>query len=209
MKRCIFSFIIACVSIMSAMAQLTATNAFTSAPSALFPLLDKNTRLDMVDYYNSGSDTPSTNALSGSSRITSLTPMDIRIDMTESTSYQIAILPTSGDSLIMVIETMAMPAKDSRISFYDSSWTSLGNKIFAAPTLRDWLNDNGRKNIEIVEMIVPFLIASYDYDTSTGTLTLTNNLPDFVSKEDIDEVNSYFLPSLSYRWTGKKFSPVK
>ena len=36
---------------MAAMAQLTARTAFAEAPSSVFPLLDKLTRLDMIDYF--------------------------------------------------------------------------------------------------------------------------------------------------------------
>ena len=38
--------------------QFTAADAFTSAPQNIFPLLDRNTRLDMVDYVKSGLSTP-------------------------------------------------------------------------------------------------------------------------------------------------------
>ncbi len=209
MQRLILSLIILCAGVLSSVAQFSATQAFASAPTKAFPLLEKNTRLDMIDYFNSGSSTASTNMLGGSSRITAITPMDMRIAMTESTTYQIAILETSSDSIIALIETIAMPALDSRISFYDRNWNKLDGKQFTAPSLRDWLNDTGKKEIEMVKTIIPFLIVSYEYDATTKTLTLTNNINDFVSVEHTEQVNSYFIPSLTYRWNGKKFSLVK
>lgn len=209
MQRLILSLIILCAGVLSSVAQFSTTQAFASAPTKAFPLLEKNTRLDMIDYFNSGSSTASTNMLGGSSRITAITPMDMRIAMTESTTYQIAILETSSDSIIALIETIAMPALDSRISFYDRNWNKLDGKQFTAPSLRDWLNDTGKKEIEMVKTIIPFLIVSYEYDATTKTLTLTNNINDFVSVEHTEQVNSYFIPSLTYRWNGKKFSLVK
>ena len=56
-------FAIIALSGLAASAQLTASKAFTSAPSDVFPLLDTNTRMDMVDYYNSGLATPSANRI--------------------------------------------------------------------------------------------------------------------------------------------------
>lgn len=209
MLRLILVLTILCAHAMSSVAQFSATKAFVSAPTEVFPLLDKNTRLDMIDYFNSGSSTASTNSLQGASRITSIAPMDVRIAMTESTTYQIAVLKTSTDSIIALIETIAMPACDSRISFYNRDWTCTDGKQFTPPTLRDWLNDTGRKEIDMVEMIVPFLIVGYEYDATTETLTLTNNIDDFVSVEYLEQVKSYFIPTLSYRWNGKKFSLVK
>lgn len=38
---------------------LTATKAFSDAPATVFPSIDRMTRLDMIDYYNSGSPKPS------------------------------------------------------------------------------------------------------------------------------------------------------
>ena len=59
---------------LTSMAELTAADAFTSAPQNVFPLLDRNTRLDMVDYVKSGLSTPSQNSLQGRSAFTELTP---------------------------------------------------------------------------------------------------------------------------------------
>lgn len=44
-------------------AQLTASKAFADAPASVFPLLNRNARLDMIDYFNGGMSTASTNAL--------------------------------------------------------------------------------------------------------------------------------------------------
>ncbi len=110
-----------CASAGSAYAQLNATNAFASAPQSVFPLLDKNARLDMIDYFASGSDTPSRNKLDGSSRISELNDYSVKIKMTDASDYQLAILPAGSDSLIAVISTVATPAHDSHISFYHRS----------------------------------------------------------------------------------------
>ena len=65
-----------------AFAQLTASRAFAEAPQSVFPLLDHNTRLDMIDYFNSGMTTASKNNMDGKSRITALTPNKVEISMT-------------------------------------------------------------------------------------------------------------------------------
>lgn len=38
---------------------LTAADFFANAPLRIFPTIDRTTRLDMLDYYRSGSDKPS------------------------------------------------------------------------------------------------------------------------------------------------------
>ena len=93
MKRLINIAVVMVMSLagmQNASARLTAAGAFADAPAPLFPLLDKNARLDMIDYFNSGSATPTQNALQGKSRVTALTPDDIKIAMTDASSYQIS-----------------------------------------------------------------------------------------------------------------------
>ena len=60
MKRLINIAVVMVMSLagmQNASARLTAAGAFADAPAPLFPLLDKNARLDMIDYFNSGSAT--------------------------------------------------------------------------------------------------------------------------------------------------------
>lgn len=193
-----------------AQAQLTATGAFTKAPRQVFPMLDKNARLDMVDYFNSGMTTPSTNALKGKSRITAIATLSMTISMTEASDYQLALLPAGSDTIIAVITTVATPAPDSKMALYSKDWTAnVTAKLFNKPLLRDWLTSEGRKNSDDVESLVPFLLISYSYDPATTTLTLTNNTGSFLSEEIYETVRPYLLSSLSYRWDGKKFAPVK
>lgn len=193
-----------------AQAQLTAAGAFTKAPRQVFPMLDNNARLDMVDYFNSGMTTPSTNALKGKSRITALAPLSMTISMTEASDYQLALLPAGSDTIIAVITTVATPAPDSKMALYTKDWTAnVTAKRFNKPLLRDWLTPEGRNNSDDVESLVPFLLISYSYDPDTATLTLTNNTGSFLSEEIYETVQPYLLSSLSYRWDGKKFAPVK
>lgn len=206
--RVLLSLLLALAASLSASAQLTASKAFASAPASQFPLLDNTTRLDMIDYFNSGSSTASSNVLRGSSKITGLTPESLSFRMTDASSYQIVVLPEAKDTLIAVIETVAMPARDSRMSFYNKDWMTVKSRVFTAPTLQDWMTDAGRAQADMIEAMVPFLIVSYEYDPSTRVLTLTNNLSSFISHDDM-AVGDYFHPTLRYRWDGKRMSPLK
>lgn len=191
------------------MARLTAAGAFTDAPASLFPLLDRNTRLDMIDYYNSGSATASQNAMQGKSRITVLNPDDIKISMTDASSYQISLLPTGNDTIIAVIQTVATPAHDSHVNFYSRTWQELKGNYFTPPVMSDWLTDSGKKNDGEVSAMVPFMLAEYVYDPATSTLSLTNNLKEFLSPDVYQLVADYLKPSLIYRWDGKQMNKVK
>lgn len=195
---------------LTAGAQLTSSGAFTSAPAKVFPLLDNMTRLDMVDYFNSGMSTGSDNKLSGKSMITELTPEAMTIKMTDSSTDQIVVLQNGSAPIIALITTVATPGLDSSISFYDDSWNPLpeGN-FFSRPDWKQWLTPEGAPNEAVVQMQVPFMLASYVYDPATGVLTVTNNLPQFLDKEVYDDISTYLYPSLTYSWNGKKFVASK
>lgn len=191
---------------LTSMAQLTAADAFTSAPQGIFPLLDRNTRLDMVDYVKNGMSTPSQNNLQGRSAITEITPETLTVKMSDSSAAQIAVLPGQKGQIIALINTVATPGLDSSIRFFDSSWKPLdGATYFTKPDWKEWMTDEGRENEVEVTMQVPFMLASYHIDPASSALTLTNNLSRFLDKDVYSMLESYLRPSLTYSWNGKKF----
>ena len=186
-------------------AQKTAADAFTTAPTGIFPLLDQNTRLDMVDYYNSGLATPSANRLQGRSAITSLTPATSTVKITDSSAAQIALLPAGRDTSYAVISTVATPGLDSTIKFYDSNWAPLPtDRHFTAPGWNDWMTPG--HDITEITAHTPFMLASYFIDTDAGTLTATNNLATFLDEDTYKTLSPALRPTLTYKWNGKRFT---
>lgn len=208
MRRLII-FISAMASFAMAYPQLTATEAFSSAPASILPLIDYITRLDMIDYYNSGSATASKNVMQGQSRITALSPMSVSVSVTSGSECQIALLPMRGDTAIVCIETVMTPTPDSRVSVYDRDWKPLSGSSFAMPAVSAWLTPEGKKQADVVESQVPFMLASAQYSPETDTLVLTNRLSDFLSDDVYGLVKPYLLPSITYKWNSSRFVPVK
>ena len=186
-------------------AQKTAADAFTTAPTGIFPLLDQNTRLDMVDYYNSGLATPSANRLQGRSAITSLTPATITVKITDSSSAQIALLPAGRDTIFAVISTVATPGLDSTIKFYDSNWAPRPTDR-PVPPPRGSAGMTPRPPRPALTAHTPFMLASYFIDTDAGTLTATNNLATFLDEDTYKTLSPALRPTLTYKWNGKRFT---
>lgn len=195
---------------LTGMAQTSAADLFTSAPQNVFPLLDQNTRLDMVDYYKNGMSTPSQNSLDGRSLITEMTPASLTVKMTDSSAMQIMELKGSKGTVVALINTVATPGLDSNIKFFDSDWKPLPTEsYFVKPGWKEWLTDSGRQNQDEVTMQVPFMLASYRIDPESGTLTLTNNLSHFLDKALYDDLSTYLRPQLVYLWNGKNYTLQK
>ena len=202
MKRLLLLFSLA--GAIAANAQLTAPGAFTTAPAEVFPLLDTNTRLDMVDYYNSGLKTASNNRLNGQSVITELTPSSLTVKISDSSSAQVTILPAGNDTVIAVVSTVATPGLDSTLKFYDSTWKPLAaDKYFTAPTWNDWITQ-GHDSSEVMAY-TPFMLASIYINPAEGVMTVSNNLASFLDEDVYADIAEAIHPTLTYRWNGKKF----
>jgi hypothetical protein len=143
---------------------LSAVDAFTSAPDVVLPLLPKNTRLDMIDYFNSGTSIASKNKLDGEARILSLTDKVLRFTMSEVSEYQVVVLKYGKEEIIALIETLKTPIADSRISFYNSRWESIEKSCFKEPDLKTWLTKVGSKKIDDVRAALPFMLVQYEYN---------------------------------------------
>lgn len=193
---------------LTASAQLTAEKAFTSAPAQVFPLLERNSRLDMIDYFRSGLETPTANRLDGGSRVTALTDRQVELSLSDASTAQIVLLPGGNDTIIAVVKTLAMPGKDSSVSFYTSAWESLlSGEIFTAPAMEDWMV-KGHKVREVTD-VAPFMLSSITIDPSTGTLTVSNNLSSFLAPEVYETISPAMLPVLTYTWDGRRYRAAR
>ena len=208
LKRALLAISFLVTVALGSMAQLTASSAFTAAPRSVFPMLDNNTRLDMVDYFNSGMSTPSNNLLDGQSKVTAITPTVLTAKIAETSEATVVVLnPDSSSPVIMLIQTVATPGLDSKISFYTQDWTPLNpaSKYFVAPELTDWIAPSAKGSEGMVMAASPFMLASASVDDAGTTLTLTNNLSSFLDPEVYSSISSSLLPTLTYPWDGKKF----
>lgn len=183
---------------------------FVSAPQQVIPLLDKNSRLDMIDYFNSGLGTSTPNSLGGGSAITTLSADRMNVKLTEGNSMELALVQSGNDTLLVVINTVMTPVPDSKMAVYSPDWNAnVTSRAFVAPTLSDWLTRAGSKRADDVARIVPFMLVQYDFAPETGVLTLTNNTAKFVGDEIYQIVEGLLFPQLVYKWNGNKFEKQK
>lgn len=190
--------------------QTAVEEAFKSMPDSLLPILDAGTRLDMLDYFNSGMSTPSGNLAGGKSRILSITPQAMDVALSSASRLQIAALPAKADTLVLVIHTVETPAPDSRVAVYSRDWlTDLSASAFKAPEFKDWLTEEGMRNMDEIRRTVPFLITSASFSIlpdGTGIMTLVlGDFATYLSTDSAERLAPWFKQELQYRWTGKKF----
>lgn len=188
---------------------LTASEAFAKAPARVFPTVDSLTRLDMLDYFNSGSPKASRNLLRGDCRVTAVSDIRLEFSSSDVSAHTLQLLPTAkGDTVIMRISTISTPADDSSVSFYDKSWRPL-ESLMREPELDDWLTEEGKKERRDVENAVPFILSRASFDPETSILTITCHPEEYLPEEALPVAKRGLRESLSYRWDGKKMTPLK
>ena len=186
---------------------ITASEAFVELPISVLDLIDKSRRMDMLDYYRSGSATPSAAIIGGTARITEEKPMSIKLTVGQ-TDFQLALLYDGKNTIIALIETVASTVPDSHITFYDRNWNELPKQkgLFKSPALKDWLTEDGKRERAYIEEVVPFIMARYDYDPDSKVLTISNTMENYYTPEDWKDISAKLKASIAYRWNGKQFT---
>lgn len=194
-----------------AVADSTAAEFFVSAPTRVIPTIDPMTRLDMIDYFNAGSDKPSRNAVGGECRILEETNESITFTTSDASEYTLSLLPSmkkGGRPILMMVRTLKTPAEDSSAKFYNADWEEITG-LFEVPLLKDWLNETGKRQRKDVENAVPFVLAKMAYSPSNQTITITNNIGDYIPEESLGLAKESLHKQLHFRWNGRKFVSVK
>lgn len=184
---------------------------FTEFASPTLDPLDRNERLDMLDYFDSGLATPVTSALGEACVITSADDNSLCIDMGAGTTVSLYMLKTGKDSIVMQITDLSLPAVDSTIEFYNTDSQPLSADKFL-PHL--WLSDWTVRRLSADERLdlennMGFIMYKADYDAATGNLVLTGSFSDYLPEESLKVTEKFLKPRLTLQWSGKKFKLVK
>lgn len=204
----LLAIVIAALPLRAGAQGLSASKCLAEAPDAVIPLIDKNTRLDMIDYFMAGMSKPSANALGGSSLIVEMNDSSVLFNLTDSIRCQIFVLnPDASAPVIGMITTYSAPLPDSSVQFYTTRWQKLSG-ILPAPGLSSWLTPEGARHRAQVEEEIPFILASYSYNPATGTIVATNNTQSYFTSDSAPGALGMLKPELAWRWDGKRFKPV-
>ncbi len=182
----------------------TAADFFGMAEAdAAFDAISATTRLDMLDYAHSGLTTPSNNRQGGVARIISVSDMSIKLTPATSVEASLDVLTAGKDTVLMVIETLPLPQKDSRISFYDTQWRPLKKAPLDTPKLSDWIGTKDKATLEQAQLQIPFMLSTAEYNHDTRTLTLTSSMDRYFVPEDTPAVLAHLHKCLVFRLDNK------
>lgn len=180
----------------------TVRDFFASEPGEVFTTLARTARLDMLDYYDSGTIVSANNNMAGNSQLDTVTDNFLRIHTSAARTVEMRLMRWKSDTIIAVVETVETPVKDSRITFYNKHWYQLKEiKPFKMPTMDDFIlptvKKDQRKHImqQIAFPLIELSFGGPDFEQ----LTARHGLAEFLSKEEWAKLKPYFRPTLTYR----------
>ena len=192
-------------------AQMTAPNIFIKSPLSLLPTIDKNTRLDMVDYFKGGMSTSSATSLNGEARVTSMDDRQIEFTTSDNGRMSIAPVKYGKDTVIVVVKTTDIPVADSRVELYSwPGWELIDSRDCGV--IADWVTPSAKKEnrTEDVENALGFMTASATFDPETATITFVPTVSGIVAKDEYAKVSPYIHRSMTAKVrAGKGIVPDK
>ena len=190
----------------------TISDFFASEPGNIFPLLTRTSRLDMVDYYNSGKTVAIANNLEGESSLLQLDSAYLKVQTSKNRIVEMRMRTAGKDTVITVIETVMTPVPDSRLTQWNVHWQRFtSDKLFAMPGIDDFIirkmPHDLRADLQDA-MIFPLIQLTFKGE-SHDIIEAAHGLEQFLAKEEYQRYSSYLKPSISYRFNGLKIKPVK
>lgn len=192
---------------LSAFSQVTPQSAFTTAPVDVYPFIDRSMRLDMLDYHSSGIDKRMVNSLGDSCSI--LPSEESLLNVSTAPGLVHTFVPLEGKSgqIIMIITTADTPSPDSSVAFYTHDWKPLpADRFLSLPDMDNWFSKLSRDDRDMIREYVPFLTYTATFSPSSLTLTLVPTQGDYIDPDRTDRVKTLLVPSIEYKWNGKKFT---
>jgi hypothetical protein len=147
--------------------------------------------------------------------MTDMTADYIALNLSESSTWQMKVLPmTDGSKIICVINTALGPTADSDIDFYTDKWILLAQKdfikfptiddFFKAPTTTDE-NDSTYIKYSQIRPQADMLLMKAMLSKTDSTLTFTFTTPDYLSKEVAKDIKPFVRETIKYTWDNHSF----
>ncbi|MDE6681379.1 MAG: DUF3256 family protein [Muribaculaceae bacterium] len=207
---------------------ISARRAFVGLPATTLDLLPRDTRLDMLDYFDVDSIYRAPNTMDGRSWLDTVTPDYLKVVMTPVSTLEIKVLPDRkhGD-IVMTVYTIGAgsQAADSEVQFYDAALRPLdASKLFKPAQLSDFVElskdrDKGKDKaaaaaespltMREVETLVPFPTVEYSASPDNTDLIGCLTVGKYMDLESYRRLEPYLTGPVTYRWDGSRFRADK
>ena len=185
----------------------TARDFFVKAPADVIRLLTESQRLDMLDYYDVGNMDPMENRMFGQSQLLVVTDDYLALRSSDPRTVTFRLLTSGRDTVIAVVETVAIPVPDSRIVLYDKSWKPLPVKRHpVVPAIADFVRKGTPQSVvELLQQSVPFDVVELRWEGENhDRLVAHHSLREFLTADVWKRLAPHMLDTIELRVQGTK-----
>ena len=183
---------------------------FVEENGDLFNSITVPTRYELINNFGRADKTELYNDLrTEETRILALTDEYMKIATSSAQTVELKLLHKSKrDTVIAVIETVAVPYKDSRLTFYDTKWNKLdASKFIKMPTFDDFILPSMPKDLRN-NLVNSMMMTMIELRFEGETLVAQCNANDFFMGEDLKTFQPYLVKKVVYTinksWFKKK-----
>lgn len=206
MKRLVL-ILLALASLQCAFAATVREVILRDSTDRLMIPVDRNTMLDLYDYYDAGQHVYAKTPNKEEVEIDSITDNYICISTSRISLIQAWLAKAGSDSIVVVSTTYETKPRMSIVRAYNAqSFDDITDKVFTPLTLDDFIakGTTKAKKAELKEKI-PGLYVVYSINASTGEILASHHTYECFSKEDYDAIKPYLVEKRSLVLKGKKY----
>lgn len=210
MKRMLLSVVLLSASWSGAVCQ-SVDSVFAQMPLEVLPLLERNSRLDMLDLYNYKIQAKAENVFGGSSVLLAKTEDYLRLRLTEVSHWELKCLPLGEDRIYVCVHSLRSGATDSRITLYTSDWKTMEPVTgFDCPPLQDFWQPadsiSEERRAELLAKLQPVHVeACWSPDAPELNFSVSVS---HLSSEDREDASRCLKPVVR-RWNGSEMTEAR
>lgn len=220
LKRLNIIILLVCAPILVG-AQISLRDVWLSMPDGMIPYLNKNLRLEHLDFVDMGVKSEVNHQLNGVSVMDTLTADYTHITLSKSSSLELRLLPVNDSTkIICVVRTFKAPAEESEIRFYDTDWNLLTDD-YGLEKIKNQDNTDTEFLLssfvqrpdtlsterfeELCKLIEPVMVSA-SFDVAEPVLTFRLSVP-LAVPDDREQLKSILRPR-RFKWDGKVFVEI-
>ena len=175
-----------------------------SMPDSLIMYLDKNKRIEMVDYIDMKVKAEVKNTLEGMSVMDTLTHDFLQVTLNEASTLQMRTLPTENDdTMFCLVRTFFGPQAESEVYIYAQDWQKNRQLSFSPTSFISKPDTMSDVTFYELRQLIDVLLVEARLSVDSPTITLSASAIN-LSKAEADKIRP-ILPPRSLQWNGQDF----
>ena len=221
LKRLNIIMLLVCAPVLAG-AQISLRDVWLSMPDEMIPYLNKNLRLEHLDFVDMGVKSEVNHQMNGASIMDTLTADYTNVTLSNSSTLELRLLPVNDSTkIICMVRTFKAPAEESEIHFYDTSWNLLSDE-YGLEKMKNQDNADAEELLsrfvqkpdtmsserfdELCKLIEPVMVSA-SFDVTEPVLKFRLSIP-LATPEDRKQLDSILLQR-RFRWNGRTFTEIQ